>query len=345
MKTTGGVCGWPSYVALGVMGLVLACGEAPTTPHDLRGPELSNVLITDSTRVLTVGVDAPVHLTLTGTVGGIVVRVDNAIVDLSQATVDCSGQSHAPDTPTIGVWVKNNSHVHVKGGSTGVIKNCNIGVLIGPPDPEVADLGGSANHIDGLVIPNVPNGQGLFWGSGIVLSNSHDNKVDHNNVSYTLGAVECGILVHGSDPGAALSGRNTISDNVLEKGFNTCGILVSSNGNVVRGNASTGPIEGIIVEQDSNVIRDNAISFFEGEDNIAFGIHLRAGADDNTITNNHVRAHDIGIVVDDAAFRNLITKNSATALQGTDAVDRSGACVNNTWTKNAFVTVDPTCIR
>lgn len=326
-------------------GLLLSCNEQPAPLTGVDAPVFTGVTSADPTRMLTVGVDASANVVVNGTVAGIVVLVDNAVVDLSGATVDCSEQTPALGEPRIGVWVKNDrSHVRVKGKGAGVIRNCNIGVLIGQLDPASAEPGGSANAVDGLVIPNVLDGGGLYWGSAIVLSNSHDNTVERNHVSNARGAVEGGIFVHGSDPAAAVSGRNTIAGNTLEGGFNSFGIRVSSNANVVRGNVSTGPIEGIIVEADGNLVQHNAIAYFEGADQIFAGIHLLAGADDNTIANNDVRAHDYGILVDAPTYRNLIRKNAATTVRGTDAVDRSGACVNNTWIRNTFSTSDPECI-
>jgi parallel beta-helix repeat protein len=332
------------YAALG---FILACNDQPTTASAILAPAFSKVTSTDPTQVLTVGVDAPANVTLAGTVAGIVVVVDNAILDLSKGTVDCNGQT-GPD-PKIGVWIKNNrTNVHVKGGSTGTIQNCGIGVLIGPPTPSSGEPGGFNNHVDGLVIEHTTCPSGpypvteLICDVAIAVSNSHDNKIDHNTVSTAIGPIEGGILVYGSDPRAPASGGNKVYSNTLEGGFNSYGIFLSSDANEVRGNVSTDPIEGVVVDRDGNLITENHISY--GNEEIAFGIHLLQGADDNTITKNQIRASDIGIVVETNTFRNLIRGNTALAVRGPDAVDRSGACVNNTWMKNTFTTTDPSCI-
>src|SRR5713226_4423921 len=137
------------HLVYGALGLVLACSGEPTRPTSVR-PDFTLVSSTDPTRVLTVGVDAPANLALTGTVAGIVVVVDNAVIDLSKATVDCSGQT---GDPKIGVWIKpGRSHVYVKGGGTGVVENCATGVLIGPLAPATGEPGGSNNHVAGLAI-------------------------------------------------------------------------------------------------------------------------------------------------------------------------------------------------
>lgn len=325
-------------------GLLLSCTEQPAPLTGVDSRVFTAVTSADPTRVLTVGVDAPANLVVNGAFAAIVVDVDNAVLDLAGATVDCGGGTSEGE-PSIGVWIKNDrSHVRLTGRGSGVIRNCNIGVLIGQLDPNSTDPGGSANTVDGLVIPNALFNGGFYSGSAIVLSNSHDNDVERNHVSNVDGSVEGGIFVHGSDPAAAVSGRNTISGNTLEGGFNNFGIRVASNANVVRDNQSTGPIEGIVVEGDGNLVQHNAIGYFPDADQIFSGIRLLAGADDNTIADNDVRAHDYGILVDAPTYRNLIRKNAATTVGGTDAVDRSGACVNNTWVKNTFSTVDPECI-
>lgn len=332
------------YVALG---FVLACTDEPTVPQDIPAPEFTKVTNTDPTRVLTVGVDAPIHLTLKGTVAGIVVAVDNAIVDLSTATVDCSGQT-GPDEPKIGVWLKNNrTHVHIKGGGTGVIKNCGTGVLIGSPFPKSGDPGGSANHIDGLVIENIDYPLGCPGGPydpsdvtcpvNIALSNSHDNKVDHNRIN----ATEWGIAIVGADPSAVASGRNKVSDNTVVFA-QSWAIFVHSDRNTILDNVTMigtpeSPTMGILVDGDHNLVSGNELSGYPT-------IRLAEGADDNTIKKNVVMGGSSGFVAEGNTFRNKFTKNTALSTSGPNAIDESGACVNNKWTKNTFTTANPSCI-
>jgi N-acetylneuraminic acid mutarotase len=315
------------YVALG---FVLACTDEPTTPRGLAAPEFANVTNTDPTRVLTVGVDAPANLILTGTVAGIVVLVDNALVDLSKATVDCNGQT-GPD-PKVGVWLKNNRrNVHIKGGGTGVIQNCGIGVLIGPPDPGTGEPGGSNSHVDGLEI---------HASQAMLVSNSHDNLINSNRL-----VSPNGVFVIGNDPKASASGKNEIYDNTITAGARFS-IYASSDGNIIRGNVMLGEAvdAAIGVDRDGNVISDNQTEVGPGGDDPMVGIQVLSGADDNTITKNQVGAGDFGILVEANTFRNNIRGNTAIARSTQDAVDQSGDCVNNTWTKNTFRRSDPACI-
>ena len=314
------------------VGLFTACSEQPTRPTDVAGPEFSAVTNTDPARVLTVGVDVPGALTLTGTVAGIVVVVDNAIVDLSKATVDCDGQT-GPD-PKIGVWIKtNNTNVHVKGGGSGVIKNCGIGVLIGPPDPTNGEPGGSNNHIDGLVVQD-----NAGW--AMIVSNSHGNLLNSNRLLSPNG-----MAVLGSSPTASTSGKNTIDGNTVTAGARFS-IYASTDGNTIHGNVLSGEAvdAAIAVDQDGNIISDNRIEAGPGGDDPFVGIQVLSGADDNTITKNQVNAGDFGVLVEANTFRNAIRGNSAVARSGRDALDESGGCVNNFWRQNTFRSSDPACI-
>jgi hypothetical protein len=349
MKGTRNALLRPRHLLYVALGFVLACTDEPTMPQEIAAPEFTKVTITDPTRILTVGVDAPIHLTLKGTVAGIVVVVDNAIVDLSKATVDCDGQPAGE--PKIGVWLKDNrTHVHIKGGGTGVIKNCGTGVLIGSPFPKNGEPGGSANHIDGLVTENIDYDIGCPIGGpyepndvtcpvDIALSNSHDNKVDNNRIT----PIEWGIAILGADHSAAVSGGNKVSNNLVVgtvSGPCSASIYVTSDGNTISDNVTTGSreycIAGIAVEGDHNLITGNQISGGFGN------IHLAGGADDNIITKNVLIDGSFGAPSN--TFRNVFSKNTALSTEGPNAWDASGACVNNTWTKNTFTTADPSCI-
>lgn len=314
------------------VGLALACSDEPSAPRGVGTPDFALVTSTDPTRILTVGVDAPANLVLKGTVAGIVVSVDNAVLDLSKATVDCSAQT---TSPTIGVWIQpHRAHVSVKGGGTGVVTHCATGVLIGPADPGGGEPGGSANRVSGLLIQESAQ--------PMLLSNSHDNTIDGNRIPLS----QNGITVVGNDPSAAASGKNLISGNTIATGWYS--IVVSSDANTVKGNVLAGMAEaGIAVDHDANLITGNQTIPLPGEDPSAIGIQLFGGADDNTVTANQVAAWAIGVDVEANAFRNLIRGNTAVTVApsgGFDAVDRSGNCVNNTWARNAFRNSDPPCI-
>lgn len=321
--------------------LLVGCDEQAITPPTVRVPEFSAVVSGDPTRVITVGVDAPANLTVTGTVAGIVVAVDNALVDLSGATLDCRGQA-TTDDPRVGVWIKGNrSHVHVKGGGTAVVKHCGAAVLVGPAAPMRGEPGGSYNQIEGLVVQedDCPSGPyeplELLCPVGIALSNSHNNKVVGNRIAQS----EWGIVITGADPEG--SGGNDITGNTTE-GTQNVGIYVTSDGNIIHGNVSTnvaGQTAGAIrIDGDSNVVTGNTLAAW------GFNVRLRDGADDNTVTKNLVPEGWPGFAASPNAHRNTLRENTVLSTEGPSAIDESGGCANNTWTKNDFVSSDPLCI-
>jgi Kelch motif protein/copper-binding protein NosD len=325
--------------------LVIACEEQPSSPVGVDAPGFTVVNSIDPTAVLTVGVDAPANLTLKGTVAGVVVTVDRAVVDLSHATVDCAGQA-TPDDPRIGVWIQGNrSHVVVRGGGTGLITHCGIGVLIGSVTPVGGALGGSSNRVTGLHIEHVNCPSGPFTIAerlcdvAVAVANSHDNLVDSNRIAAVS---EGGILLYGANHAAGTSGGNTVSSNIMIGGFNSYGVLVASNGNVVRGNISDDPYEGFILDGSGNQVIDNQV--FNTEQGIYRGIHLLPNADDNTLTRNAIRSTDVGIGVEAGAVRNLIKQNTSTANGQWDALDGNGNCTANSWVMNDFTRADPRCI-
>ena len=316
-------------------GLLVGCDHQPVAPEDIAGPVFTKIIVTDPTRVLTIGVDAPAHTTVIGTVAGIVVAVDNAVIDLARATVDCRYSD------AIGVWIKGDRrNVHIKGGKTGLIRDCVTGVLVGSPSAAVTEPGGSRNHIDGLTI--AARGAGAYCErcDAIALFNSHDNKIDHNHIIAPAGG---GILVSGSDPASAVSGRNKIQDNVLE-GIALSGIQLSSNLNVVRDNAMGGYGFLVRVSGDSNWIDHNQLSM-ESFYREAYGVYLDDGANENLVKRNVATAGTVGFCTRALATGNLIRQNRASGASYYDAYDQGdpGAC-RNSWTKNTFGTAYPTCI-
>lgn len=331
----------PRHGLLVALGLILGCSEQPTKPGDPGAPTFATVMATDPSQVLTVGVDAPANVTVTGTVAGIVVAVDNAVVDLSGAVVDCRGQT-TPDDPRVGVWIKDDrSHVYVKGGGTGVIRHCGAAVLVGPAAPLSGQPGGSFNQIDGLVVqedecPSGPYGPNeLLCPVGIALSNSHDNKVGGNRITQS----EWGIVITGADPRA--SGANDITHNTIE-GTQSFAIYLTSNGNSIRDNVTTNiagqTASAIRVDGDGNLITGNELSA------CCYAVRLSDGADDNTVTKNVVPDGWPGFVAVANTFRNVFRENIALSTEGVSAIDESGGCVNNTWAKNTFASSTPHCI-
>ena len=336
----------PSRFIYPLAAVLIGCGEQPAAPR-LREPAFSVVSVTDPTTVLVVdGITVPRNVTVKGAVAGIIVVVDNATVDLSQARVDCSQQPPSPDT--VGVWIQGNrSRVHVTGGGTGVVTDCLLGVLIGQVDPTSSAPGGSRNHVDGLLIENSFGGKGdcFLQSCAVALSNSHDNVVDHNTIT---NATEGGIVVSGSNPEAAVSGHNTISNNTIT-GVGDFGIIVSTDGNTVSNNLAVGWFFGVAVMANGNHITSNQTGYL-GVSCGCIGIWLAAGADSNLVTRN-VELEKVGnngdtyFLVEASARNNVLSKNLATTQKGLDALDRSGACINNRWSDNQFTSKDPACIR
>ena len=119
--------------------------------------------------------------TLKGVFAGITVAVDNAHVNLSGATVDCSlGNTNFG----IGIHLTNRSGVHINGGT---VKNCNVGVLLG--DPFANANGGSNNHINGVAVRDAIAGGGTsFDGDGIVINNGSNNRANNNEITNVGGA-------------------------------------------------------------------------------------------------------------------------------------------------------------
>lgn len=318
------------------LGFALACDSGPTMPGGtgyLKGP----------TSLLVVGSSAPSNLAPEGTVAGIVVTTDNAVVDLSKTIVDCTGQANSGET--IGIWIQGDrTNVHIRGNGTGIVRNCSIGVLTGQLVPQSGLSGGSGNHIDGLVIDNSSGGPEAFDGYALVVSNGHGDFISRNNIS---GASQGGILVLGTSHSAAVAGGNSITDNEIE-GFGDSGIVISSDGNTIRGNGSFGWFYNILVSGDNNVISDNELGLL-GLSCGCVGVWLHEQADRNVVRSNTVTETQIGFLVEQGTFGNRITANTATAAttaepHALDAFDKSGDCVDNTWLRNQFSAADPACI-
>jgi parallel beta-helix repeat protein len=331
--------------ALAIM--LVDCSDRPTAPRYNDTPRFASIQVTDPSTVLIVdGVAVPRHVAVHGNVAGIVVVVDGATVDLSDARVDCSQQPAPSDT--VGIWIKGgSSRVHLTGGGAGVVSGCTIGVLIGPLDPTSTEPGGHGNHVDGLVIQDTRAGTGdcLLKSCAIALSNSHGNVVDHNTI---VNSNEGGIVVSGSNRAAAVSGNNTISSNTIQ-GTGDLGVIVSTDGNMVSDNTAVGWFWGIVVNGNRNHVAGNQVGYL-GISCGCVGIWLTDGADSNVVSQN-VELEKVGAIgnqyflVEATALGNVLSENTATTTHGLDAFDRSGDCINNRWTDNTFTTREPACIR
>ena len=325
------------------LGFALACESGPTMPGGSGSTKPAALTSTDPASVLLVGSSAPSSVALEGTVAGIVVTTDNAVVDLSKATVDCTGQASSGET--IGIWIQGDrTNVHIRGNGTGIVRNCSIGVLTGQLVPQSGLSGGSGNHIDGVAIDNTSAGPGGFDGYALVVSNGHGDVITSNRIS---GASEGGIFVFGTSHSAAVAGGNSITDNEIE-GFGDSGIVISSDGNTIRGNGSFGWFYNILVSGDNNVISDNAMGLL-GLSCGCVGVWLHEQADRNVVRNNTVTETQVGFLVEQSTFGNRITANTANAAAiaepgALDAFDKSGDCVDNTWLRNHFSAADPACI-
>lgn len=328
------------YTPLITLAYALACGPEPTTPSSPPASDLAGVGNTDASRVITVGVDAPANLVVQGTVAGIVVTTDNAVIDLSKAIVDCTGQTTTGEK--IGVWIQGNrTNVHIRGGGTGIVRNCNIGVLTGQLQPQIGVSGGSRNRVDGLAIINSFGGPEGFGGYGLVVSDEHDDFVNGNTIT---NASQGGVFLFGSTHSAAVAGDNSLTGNVIE-GVGDSGIVVSTDANTIRANRVAGWFYNVLVSGDNNLISGNQLGLL-GPSCGCVGVWLHEQADRNVVRDNEVTETQFGFLVEQGTFGNLLTGNTATAADplALDAFDRSGDCIDNTWARNTFTTADPGCI-
>lgn len=337
-------------VTLGLLAasLLSSCTEQPTAPAGPHPPSFATVTVTDPSTVLVVdGVQVPRKVSVSGTLAGIVVTVDKADVDISNATVDCDGRDEQDE---IGVWITGGrTQVSVTGGGTGTVAHCGIGILIGPLESNGNDPGGVKNTVQGIAITRSRSNcvlLNLTCGSAIAVFNSRDNTVIGNTVFHA--AIQ-GVVILGSDPSAAAGGGNKIQGNTIE-GVGDWGILVQTDGNTVRDNLVRGWFYNIAVDHDNNTINDNRLGYFESSCGCA-GVRLMPGADDNLILNNLFLESEpeafeaVYFWVESGTFRNILSSNTATLPIGLSALDESGDCVNNTWRGNTFATRDPLCIR
>lgn len=337
-------------IVLGLLaaGWLSSCSEQPTAPAGTHPPSFATVTVTDPSTVLVVdGVLVPRKVSVSGTLAGIVVTVDKADVDISNATVDCDGRDEQDE---IGVWITGGrTQVSVTGGGTGTVTHCAIGILIGPLESNGGDAGGANNKVQGVAIQHSTGScvlLNLTCGSAIAVFNSRANSVVGNTI-FQAGVQ--GVVILGSDPSVSAAGANKIQGNTIE-GFGDWGILVLTDGNIVRDNLVRGWFYNIAVDHDKNTINDNRLGYLESSCGCA-GVRLMPGADDNLISNNLFQESEpeafeaVYFWAEAGTFRNVLRGNTATLPIGLSALDESGDCLNNTWRGNTFATRDPVCIR
>ena len=141
--------------------------------------------------------------------------------------------------------------------------------------------------------------------NGIYLLNECDNNTISGNTAYSNG--DNGIYLDNHCDGNTISG-NTANDNEL------CGIDLDNNcNNIVSGNIVTNNVEwGIYLYTcDNNIIWGNTVSNI-GTSNQDFGIFIRSGSDNNTISGNTANDNRLhGIYLDNNCNNNTILGNTA----------------------------------
>jgi hypothetical protein len=338
-----------------------ACAEtrpdSPLAPggsqasHEPTGP-FTEIVVTDPATVLVVdGVTTPRQVKVLGTLAGVVVTANNAEVDLSAATIDCSYRGDVPPGEKVGLWIQaKTTHARVTGRHTGVVRKCALQILIGP-HPQVGGLGAAFNRVERLVVQDHdPFFDEEYADYGIVILNSHDNVV--TIIDSDFGG---GILVRGDHPASPVSGRNTVSHNSV-RGVHDYGIRISADANVVSDNRVAGVFFNLVVDGNHNKITDNALTAELPDGTVScgcYGVSLREGADDNLVEGNRTKVVEVGFLAEATTFRNVIRGNTALYYTheslggpGLSAQDMSGSCVNNTWVDNIFFEPkDPPCIQ
>ena len=213
------------------------------------------------------------NVMLKGTFAGIIVAVDGAHVNLTQAIIDgSSGNTNSG----IGIHLLNRTGVHVNGGT---VQDCNVGVLLG--DAFANTGGGSDNHLNGIVVRNSLIGAGTsVEGDGIVINNGVNNHVNNNQVNNVGGSfLSVGIRLWGGSDNEVTG--NTVQS--LKPGtLPPAGLLLQGADNTaVHGNrVSNNPGNGIWAQIGAlgNFISGNTALNNSGDD-------LR---DDNTDCDNNI---------------------------------------------------------
>lgn len=289
---------------------------------------------------------------------GLIVAADGVVLDLNGHEV--SGLN-SPDEETAGVVLRRVSGATV---TNGTITGFDAGVVVGA---------GNGNVVRGLtVVDNVGSSLDCNLGDGIAVFNSHRNLIADNTVARN--GPFSGISLVGPSTGNNVK-ANQVRDNNLptlycgnsrqDIGIRLEGPGASGNkvdANVVERNGLAGIAmhSTLLVDEqghpvppnDANTISDNTVAH-NGVGVGGYGVAMlpngplgpvvRSSA--NTVRGNTVTGNTTdGIHVPRGSTGNALVANQGSGNVRYDGADLNHQCDDNSWVRNAFVTVSQPCV-
>jgi len=200
----------------------------------------------------------------------------------------------------------------------------------------IAAAGGGiyANSVQNLVIigPGTLSGEG----PGIELINVTNSQV----IGTTCIGDGVGIHIHND---ASVPAHNRIVANKAQAAFIGSGVIAESQGNVYLGNDVCGGGSNVglsIAGGEGDFIKGNRCDQVIDTGFAISGTHeIIVG----NVADHGISSGSVGIFVD--GTDNFIRNNEAHGNPRGDLVDNTGACGNNTWKANAFLTANLACIN
>ena len=253
--------------------------------------------------------------------------------DSASTVIDPPGPRTQPDLYGIyasgrsGVTIRN---VAVRGAYDGIkFSNVDLSTLSGD---SASDNGNNGIYLLNGADTNTVTGcaadsNGL---TGIVVDGSHGNTLQNNAAS---GNFSAGIELSAAN-GNTLTG-NAATSNVFD-GFLLTG---GSKNNVVRNSVITGNREyGVWISSASNLntFWNNAI-----KSNVQAGLYIDA-SDTNGVRLNDISGNDTGVLINGAAFNNILAHNNLTGNAVSSVLNKAG--LTQTMKRNWFGTTDEVTI-
>jgi parallel beta-helix repeat protein len=248
----------------------------------------------------TVTTDFALHADLTHCPdNGIVIGADEITVDLHGHTVEGDGTLvDCADGQSCDVGIDNTAGHDGVVIMNGSVREFALGAFVlGASGNRVRDLSTTENAFVGLLIgestgtriahvSSTDNGEGS---AGILIFDSHDNRIEHSTVARNG---DGGIVAANSD-------GNQIVDNFVSGDPFGGTVLQRSSRNVVARNHAAGNGDDLIVSGDENTVAHNLISDALGceENGCGAGIAVEDGHDNVLTANRIARTHREGIRV------------------------------------------------
>ncbi|MBW3581223.1 MAG: right-handed parallel beta-helix repeat-containing protein [Actinobacteria bacterium] len=282
---------------------------------------------------------------------GLIVAADGVVLDLNGHEV--RGVNGAEETA--GVVLRRVSGVTV---TNGTVTGFDAGVVVGA---------GGANVVRGMtVVDNVGNSLACNLGDGIAVFNSQQNLITDNTVARN--GPFSGISLVGPSTGNNVK-ANQVRDNNLPTVYcgnsrQDMGIRLEgpgASGNMVDANVvERNGLAGIAVHStvrgeptnDANTISDNTVAH-NGVGVGGYGIAMLPNgplgpvvrSSGNTVRGNTVVANTTdGIHVPRGSTDNALVANQGSGNVRYDGADLNDQCDDNSWVRNAFVTVSQPCV-